>query len=76
MNNLVLSDNQAMGVNWEREYFYLCCTTGVSRTTRTHVRHADDTGGAYHSKNEKPFANDCKSAKIELPSTEMVFTSA
>ena len=35
----------------------------------------ENTTGAFHLKNEKPFANGCKSAKNQLRSVKMLFGS-
>ena len=35
----------------------------------------ENTAGAFHLKNEKPFANRCKSAKNQLRSVKMLFGS-
>ena len=46
-----------------REYLYFRSTARVFRITRPLVRHAENTAEAFHSKNERPFANGSISAK-------------
>ena len=43
--------------------------------TKKQNANTENTAGAFHLKNEKPFANRCKSAKNQLRSVKMLFGS-
>ena len=46
-----------------------------SKTKNKKNENTENTAGAFHSKNEKPFANGCKSAKNQLRVVKMFFGS-
>ena len=54
---------------WVSERGARISSFALFRITRSLVRRAKNT--AFHSKNEKPFAHGCKSAKNQLRSADM-----
>ena len=56
---------------WVSERGARISSFALFRITRSLVRRAKNTAGAFHSKNEKPFAHGCKSAKNQLRSADM-----
>ena len=56
---------------WVSERGARISSFALFRITRSLVRRTKNTAGAFHSKNEKPFAHGCKSAKNQLRSADM-----